>query len=140
MKRNRISMLASTALLSIFMLVWADLYCFSKEVTLPEWAKFVPSPIHIPEYLTLLSLIPAAFFTTTVLRAVQSVIISVFVAPLFAVASHALNSVYPDSYLLVVNLLGHYGFIVVWHCTVPVILLLGIRWGYQLRSKAHGYG
>ena len=134
MNRNRISTLASVALLSAVMVVWADLFYFSKEVHLPEWAKLLLSPISAPEYLTLLCLIPAAFFTTTTQRAVQSVIVSLFVAPLSTVALYALNH---ENMYIVQNVLFTYGFIILWHCTVPAILLIGARAAYHLWAITH---
>jgi hypothetical protein len=125
MNRDRISTLASLALLAAVMVGWADIFNFSKTVFLPEWAKLLPSPINTPAYLTLLCLIPAAFASTSIQRAVQSVAATVFIAPLFATATYALNPIHQDTYLLA-NVLFNYVWVVLFDCAVPALLLLAI--------------
>jgi surface polysaccharide O-acyltransferase-like enzyme len=126
MNRDRISTMTSLILLSAAMIIWADIFNFSKTAHLPEWAKLLPSPINAPAYLTLLCLIPAAFASTSVQRAAQSVAASVFVAPLFAIDAYALNPIHQNTYLFA-NALFSYGWIVLFYCAVPAFLLLTTR-------------
>ena len=138
MNRDRISTLTSLALLSAAMVIWADIFNFSKTVYLPEWAKLLPSPINAPAYLTLLCLIPAALASTSVQHAAQNVAASVFVAPLFAIAAYALNPIHQNTYLIA-NALFSYGWIVLFHCAVPAFLLLAIRLAaHYIQAKKHG--
>lgn len=138
MNRDHISTLTSLALLSTVMVIWADLFNFSKTVRLPEWANLLPSPINVPAYLTLLCLIPAALASTSVQRTVQSVAASVFVAPLFAIAVYALNPIHQNPYLFA-NALFSYGWIVLFHCTAPAFLLLAVRAAaHYMQVKRHG--
>lgn len=138
MNRDRISTLTSLALLAAAMVIWADIFNFSKTVYLPEWTKRLLSPMNAPAYLTLLCLIPAAFVSTSVQRAVQSVAASVFIAPLFAIAAYALNPIHQNTYLLA-NALFSYGWIVLFHCAIPAFLLLALRVGaHRIQAKRHG--
>ncbi len=126
MNRDHISILTSLALMSAAMVIWPDIFNFAKTVHLPEWAKALPSPINTPAYLTLLCLIPAAFTSTSVQRAVRCVATSVFVAPLFAIGAYALNPIHQNDYLIA-NALFSYLWIVLFHCAVPALLLLATR-------------
>ncbi len=120
------------------MVIWADIFNFSKTVYLPEWTKLLPSPINAPAYLTLLCLIPAALASTSVQRAAQGVAASVFVAPLFAVAAYALNPIHQNAYLFA-NALFSYGWIVLFHCVAPAFFLLAIRAStHYIRGRKHG--
>ena len=126
MNRDRIFTLISLVLLSISMSVWAEIFNFSKIIYLPEWTKVFPHPINAPSYLVLVCLMPVAFVSTTVRLAVQGVAVSVFVAPLFAVLTAALNPTHQSVYLFA-NMLFNYWWIVLFHCTVPACLLLVTR-------------
>jgi hypothetical protein len=120
------------------MVIWADIFNFSKNVRLPEWANLLPNPIHTPAYLTLLCLMPAALASTSAQGAIQSVAISIFVAPLFAIAAFALNPIHHNSHLFA-NALFNYGWIILFHCTVPAFLLLVVRAvAHHIQAKKHG--
>ena len=131
-------MLTSLVLLSSAMVIWADIFNFSKTVHLPEWAKVLPNPINAPAYLTLVCLLPAAFTSTSVERSVRNIAICIFAAPLFAVAAYALNPIHQNTYLIA-NVLFSYGWIVLFHCTVPALMLMAIRASaHYIGTKMHG--
>jgi len=138
MNRDRISMLTSLALLSATMVIWADIFNFSKIVHLPGWAEHLPNPINAPAYMTLLCLVPAALVSTSVQRAALGVAASIFIAPLFAVAAYLLNPIHQNAYFFV-NALFSYAWIVLFHCAVPSLLLLAIRASaHYIRAKQSG--
>ena len=138
MNRDRLSMLASLALLSATMVIWADIFNFSKIVHPPEWAQYLHNPINAPTYLTLLCLVPVALVSTSVQRAALSVAASIFIAPLFAVAAYGLNPIHQNAYLFA-NALFSYAWIVLFHCVVPALFLLGIRASaHFVRAKISG--
>ncbi|MDP3537502.1 MAG: hypothetical protein Q8S26_02230 [Azonexus sp.] len=138
MNRDRLSTLTSLALLATAMLIWADIFNFSKTIYLPGWATLLPSPVNAPTYLTLLCLIPAALASTSITRAIRSISICIVVAPLFAVAIYALNPIHQNAYLFA-NALFSYVWIVLFHCAAPALLLLASRAAANhLRAQKHG--
>lgn len=126
MNRNRLALIASTFLLSAAMFIWADLFNFSKVVYLPAWTKVLPAPINVPAYLAFTCLVPAAFVADSLRSACLAVAQSVLLSPLAAIVAYALNPIHQDKYLLA-NSLFNYVFIVLFHCLIPALLLVGVR-------------
>lgn len=124
--RNQLSMLASILLLSAAMVIWVDLFIFSKVIFLPDWADALPRPVDAPSFLAFLCLLPAALIASTIRYAVRGVVVSVVVAPLFAVATFALDPIHQNSFI-VANVLFHYVWIILFHCAIPSMLLLSLR-------------
>ena len=108
------------------MVIWGDLFRWSKVVYLPEWAKALPAPLMLPSYLTFVCLLPAAFASDSLTFASAAVSKSVLLAPFAAVIAFALNSPHQDASLLL-NALFHYVWIVLFFCALPAILVLLVR-------------
>jgi hypothetical protein len=126
MNRNRIAFIASTFLLSAAILIWVELFTFSKVANLPEWAKVLPTPIMAPAYLAFVCLIPAAVVADSLKSACLAVTKSVQLSPLAAIAAYALNPAYHDRFLLA-NVLFNYVWIALFHCFLPALLLVCVR-------------
>ena len=138
MNRNHTAFVASTLLLSAAMVIWVDLFTFSKVVYLPAWAKVLHTPIMAPAYLAFVCLIPAVFVASSLENARLAVIKSVLLSPVAAIAAYALNPAYQDRFLPM-NVLFNYVWIVLFHCFLPALLLVGARavFHYALKHK-HG--
>jgi hypothetical protein len=108
------------------MLIWVDLFTFQKVVYLPAWAKILPAPLMAPAYLAFVCLIPAAFVANTLKGSILTVTKSVLLSPLTAIAAFALNPAHQDG-SLTVNVLFNYVWIVLFHCLLPALLLVGAR-------------
>jgi hypothetical protein len=65
MHRNKWAFISSTALLSVVILIWLDLFLFGKTMYLPAWTAMLPFSIYTPSYLIFLCLIPVVFLTDT---------------------------------------------------------------------------
>lgn len=138
MNRNRIAFFASLAALSAAMVIWSDLFRWSKVVYLPEWAKALPAPLMLPSYLTFVCLLPASLGTDSLAAARAAVLNSVLLAPFAAVITFALNPLHQNSSLLF-NALFHYAWIVLFFCALPAILVAFIRMGIDFALKQrHG--
>jgi hypothetical protein len=138
MNRNHIAFLTSTFLLSAVMVIWLDLFTFSKEIYLPAWANVLPIPIMVPAYFAFFCLTPAAFIANTPASARIAIAKSVLLSPLAAIAIYAFNPSHQNSFLLS-NALYNYVWIVLFHCLLPALLLVGARtvFHYVLKRK-HG--
>ena len=138
MNRNHIAFFASLAALSAAMVIWGDLFRWSKVVYLPEWAKALPAPLMLPSYLAFVCLLPAAFGTDRLAAARAAVLKSVLLAPFVAIITFALNPLHQGASLLF-NALFHYAWIVLFFCTLPAILVVFIRVGIDFALKQrHG--
>jgi hypothetical protein len=126
MSRNRIAFFASLTTLSAAMVIWGDLFRWSKVAHLPAWAEVIPAPLMFPSYLALVCLLPAALGTDSVASARAAVLKSVLLAPFAAVIAFALNPLHQNT-SLVFNALFHYVWIVLFFCALPAILVVFIR-------------
>lgn len=126
MNRNRIAFFASLAALSAAMVIWGDLFRWSKVAYLPEWAKALPAPLMLPSYLTFVCLLPAAFGTDSLTSARAAVLKSVLLAPFAAVVAYALNPLHQD-FSLIPNALFHYVWIVLFFCVLPAVFVVFIH-------------
>jgi hypothetical protein len=126
----------SLFLLSLAVVIWSDLFLFSKTVYLPEWTKILPSPIDVPKFITFICLLPVVFSAKTLVKATTSTSKVILLAPLAALTKYLLNTAVLDIHLLL-NLVFHYLWIVGFHCLLPALALLGLRVIWQcLRSSA----
>jgi hypothetical protein len=126
MTRNNIAFLASTFFLSVAMVIWVDLFTFSKVVYLPAWAKVLPIPIMVPAYIAFLCLIPATIIANTLASTRVAIAKSVLLSPLAAIAIYALNPSHQNRFLFA-NALFNYVWIVLFHFLLPALLLIGAR-------------
>lgn len=126
LNRNQLALSASIVALSVAMVVWVDLFTFSKVVHLPQWADALPWPIFTPSFLALVCLVPAAFGTDAFASACKAVIFSLMVSPLAAVVACALNPFYQDRFLPA-NAVFNYFWVIGFHCLIPAVLLLAVR-------------
>ena len=100
MNRNSIAFFASMAALSAAMVIWGDLFRWSKVAYLPAWARVLPAPLMLPSYLTFVCLLPAALGTDSLVSARAAVLKSVLLAPFAAVIAFALNPLHQNASLL----------------------------------------
>lgn len=126
LNRNQLALGISIVALTVVMIVWVDLFTFSKAVHLPQWADALPWPIFAPSFLVFFSLIPAAFGTDTFANAYKAIIFSLLVCPLAAVVAYALNPLYQTRFLPA-NALFNYFWVIGFHCLVPAMVLLAVR-------------
>ena len=126
MRRDLITTSFSAVLLAVSILVWRDMYFFSKVVYLPTWTASLPSPINTPAYLAVLCLLPAAFISSTRGAAVRAVAWAVLVAPLPALGVYA-TSTSTSGVNLVLNTVFNYGWVVGFNGRVPALVLLARR-------------
>lgn len=121
-----LAIVASAALLAVSIVVWRDLFFFSKVVHLPEWATNLPSPIYTPAYLALVCLVPATFIPSTVSRAVRAVAWAVAISPIPALFVYIVGAA-PRGADFWLNALFNYSWVVGFHCLVPALALLAVR-------------
>jgi len=126
LNRNQLALGISIVALSVAMVVWVDLFIFSKVVHLPQWADALPLPILAPSFLVFFCLIPAAFGPDSFKSACHAIIFSLLVCPIAAVISYAVNPLYQD-WFLPANALFNYFWVIGFHCLVPAMLLLAVR-------------
>lgn len=126
MTRNNIAFLTSTILLSAAMVIWVDLFTFSKVVYLPAWTRVLPIPIMVPAYIAFFCLIPATFLADTLASTRVAIAKSVLLSPLAAIAIYALNPSHQNRFLFA-NTLFNYVWIVLFHFLLPALLLVGTR-------------
>jgi hypothetical protein len=126
MTRNNVAFLASTFLLSAAMVIWVDLFTFSKVVYLPAWTKVLPITIMAPSYIAFFCLIPATFIANNLASARVAVAKSVLLSPLAAIAIYAFNPSHQNRFLFA-NTLFNYVWIVLFYCLLPALLLVGAR-------------
>jgi hypothetical protein len=126
MRRDHVAILTSLLLLAVAIVVWRDLFLFSKVLHLPAWTSSLPDPINTPAYLAALCLMPAAFISSTLPAAVRAATWSVLGAPLPALGLAAIGDSIRDVDVLL-NSLFNYAWIVGFHCLVPAVALLAVR-------------
>jgi hypothetical protein len=91
LNRNRIAFYISVVALSAAMVIWGDLFRWSKSVYIPDWAKALPHPMRLPSYLTFVCLLPAALGTDSLASALGAVLKAVLIAPIAAVIAYAVT-------------------------------------------------
>ena len=135
LNRNQLALGISIFALSLAMVVWVDLFTFSKVVHLPQWADALPLPIFAPSFLVLFCLIPAAFGTDSFKSACQAIIFSLLVCPLAAVVAYALNPLNQTRFLPA-NAIFNYFWVIGFHCFIPALLVLMTRaiFGFACRN------
>ena len=126
MRRDLIATSSSVMLLAVSVLVWRDLYFFSKVIYLPTWTASLPGPINTPAYLATLCLLPAAFISSTRGAAARAVAWAVLVAPLPALGVYAISTS-TSGVDLVLNSVFNYGWVVGFHCLFPALVLVALR-------------
>jgi len=122
--RNRLAL--SIIPLAIAMVVWPELFLWSKVVYLPSWAKFLPIPIFTGACVSFLCLIPAAFFTASFASAKRALFMTVAITPTVAVATYVLDSANINKYLPF-NIVFHYFWVILFCLLLPTIILGTIR-------------
>lgn len=133
---NHLSLATSIILLAFAMVVWPNLFLWSKVVHLPAWAEHLPAPVFTGAYISFVCLIPAALWAETYSSATRALLSSVIVTPVFAVATYALSPENQDQYLLF-NVVFHYVWVVLFSMLVPAGALALIRKIIGNR-RAHG--
>lgn len=124
--RNRLALALSIIPLIIAMVVWPELFLWSKVVHLPSWAKFLPTPIFTGAYVSFLCLIPAAFLTTSFASAKRALFMTVAIAPTVAVTTYVLDIAHIDKYLPF-NIVFHYFWVMLFCLLLPAVILGIIR-------------
>lgn len=124
--RNQLALALSIIPLSIAMIVWPELFLWSKVVHLPNWAKLLPAPIFAGAYVSLLCLLPAAFLTESFASAKRALLMAVAITPAAAIVPYALNPIYFDKYLPF-NVVFHYLWVILFCLLLPALILGTIR-------------
>jgi hypothetical protein len=140
MKKNNQSTCfwVSLLLLSLAMILWSDLYLFSKTVRLPEWATTLPSPINVAMYATFLCLIPVVLFSSTLANASTQLSKIILIASIFPILIYIFKTNSQDI-KLVFNVIFQYLWVIGWSCLLPALILLGIRaiWQFLAIKLTH---
>lgn len=126
LKRNQVAMGVSLFALSICMVIWTDLFVFSKVVYLPHWAQWLPWPMLAPATLAFICLLPATFGADSLANSRKAITQAVLLAPTVALATYALNPLHQNGYLPA-NALFNYFWIIGFHCLAPALMLWSIR-------------
>lgn len=115
--RYRLGLYGSIVLLSVVVLVWRDLFIFSKVFRLPDWAASLPTPMHAPAYLVGLSLLPAILLPSGLTHSVKASCISAALGPIPGLIPSGMG----------INFAMNYLWIVVFHFAVPLAILITFR-------------
>ncbi len=134
--RNQLALALSVTSLAITMVVWPELFLWSKVVHLPSWAEFLPTPIFAGAYVSLLCLLPAAFLTESFAGAKRALLIAVVITPAAAVATYVLNPIHLNKYLPF-NAVFHYLWVILFCLLLPAAILGAIRKLASFRGQ-HG--
>ena len=138
MRRDTVATATSALLLGGAVVLWQDLFFFSKVVYLPAWTASLPSPIYTPAYLAFLCLLPAALASSTLSAAVRATVVAVGIAPLPALVLYASNA-QSSGLELWANVLFNYAWVLGFHCALPAAVLLVVRSiGRAVKERADG--
>ncbi len=123
MQRNRIAFFASLIMLSFVMIIWRDMFLFTKSAPVPKWSYFLPYPFILTSDIVFVCLLPVAFFPKSFRFKYASVLICVLLSPLIPVVTWMTTI----SYHPLVNGIYNYLFIILFHCFFPVFFIVLIR-------------
>ena len=112
------------------MLLWPELYVFSKIMTIPDWANYLPSPVNTGAYLATLSLLPVAWGLARFRQAVKATLLVVLVAPVLPIITHVLTTGPTDYSGQIV--LFNYVFVLCISVAAPTLVLLVLRWAWRI--------
>jgi hypothetical protein len=115
------------------MVLWGDLFRWSKVAYLPDWAEALPMPLMAPSYLVFICLLPAAFATRTFASARKAILASVLLSPLAPVAAFAIDPLHQNRFLPA-NMVFHYVWILLFYCAAPALLALLLRAAFGYAS------
>lgn len=124
--RNYLSLATSILMLAVVMVVWPNLFLWSKVVQLPSWAENLPAPVFTGAYVSFLCLIPAALGVDKFSSVKRALLVAVAVAPLFAIATYALNPEHQNKHLLF-NVVFHYVWVILFCMFLPAAILAAIK-------------
>ncbi|MDX7780064.1 hypothetical protein SJR98_18450 [Aeromonas hydrophila] len=124
--RNHLSLATSIIILAAVMVIWPNLFLWSKVVHLPDWAEHLPAPVFTGSYVSFVCLIPAALGADNFSSAKRVLFVAVVVTPLFAVATYALNPEHQNEHLLF-NVVFHYIWIILFCMLIPAAILAAIK-------------
>lgn len=139
MNRNQLALSISIIALSTAMLVWVELFVFSKVVYLPGWTHILPWPMFAPSFLACICLLPAAFGTDSLASSRKAITVSVLIPPIAAVAAYSLNPLYQDRFLPA-NALFNYFWVIGFHCLAPALILYSVRLLIHFTNRRFGDG
>lgn len=126
--RYRLGLFLSLLSLSFVMLIWRDLFFFSKFIDLPAWAYYLPNPVSAPAYLSALSLLPATFIPSGLKAASKAIILSLGLSPILGLIFAALELSTKTSFAeVVLNSIFNYIWAVGFHCALPAIILIALK-------------
>jgi len=138
LNRNQLALGTSLIALSTAMVVWVDLFTFSKVVHLPNWTQILPWPMLAPAFLAFTCLLPAAFGSDSLASSRKAITVSVLLAPTTAISIYALNPLHQD-HLLPVNALFNYLWMIGWNCLAPALILYSGRLLIHFTSRRFGH-
>ncbi|HHQ4574125.1 hypothetical protein [Aeromonas hydrophila] len=124
--RNHLSLATSIIILTAVMVIWPNLFLWSKFVHPPDWAEHLPAPVFTGSYVSFVCLIPAALGADNFSSAKRDLFVAVVVTPLFAVATYALNPEHQNEHLLF-NVVFHYIWIILFCMLILAAILAAIK-------------
>lgn len=126
-RTSRVGFFLSLIALSAFTATFPDLFFFSKEMHLPEWAKQLPAPLkpfHAGRYVSFLLFLPVALLTGFGFNKLGPLLVVAIACPFPAVVIH--NNV--DFLSGLFNWL----FIIVWTLSLPLLAVLTLRFPFDV--------
>jgi hypothetical protein len=128
--RTQVAVTLSVLILAMAILMWPDIFLFSRVYNRPSWfwLKWVPSLYTASDCIGLLGLIPAAILPPTLHLAGRALTTATFVVPVTAVLVFVGNNRASSSALqLISNALFNYAWVLGTTCLIPALLLFTLR-------------
>ena len=126
--RNKIAIGISVASMVTVLLVWPELYLWSKVMRLPEWSKELPLPLFTGMYMSAVCLLPAAFMTNSVVSSRRGLMVVLLVAPIPALVMYSLD--HGVNQFLLFNVVFQYIWIIMFGMLIPALTLGSVRWSF----------
>lgn len=123
MKRNTTGFLLSLAALSIAVLVFGDIYLFSKVSIRPGWAGFLPHWLGVSDFIGLCCLAPAALLPERLRSVAAALAKCVALAPLPVLIMYSNDHAHSGLWM---NLLFNYGWVGL-QCLIPAAMWFVVR-------------
>jgi hypothetical protein len=126
MNRGILGFLLTTGASVFAIFTWPEIFLFSKVVYPPAWAILLPHPLMAPQFLALLSLVPAMAVPQTVGKSAAALAKSVVAAPLAAALIYMQEYGEGDNGLWL-NAAFNYVWVLFFYFLSPAALLLLFR-------------
>ena len=134
MKKDYIALSISCILLSVFIYIYFDLFSFSKNINLPDWAMALPFPMSAPSLIVALSLIPALIIPNKLYSVFRVIVACLLISPIAGLINFSLIPAHQHNGLLY-NILFNYFWIIFFHCLIPAVIIFSARIAYKFFYK-----